>query len=86
MDGIDAIYKTGYIDADKLSQINDINKQYIIKNWCYVKNVNTNKEYYIIPSDGKTKKNNMRFELLKVACEYQPETFEEKLFRELNQK
>ena len=85
METITTQFTNGYIDADKLSQINDINKQYIIKNWCYVKNVNTNKEYYIIPSDGKTK-NNMRFELLKVACEYQPETFEEKLFRELNQK
>ena len=29
-------------------------------------------------------KNIMRFELLKVACEYQPETFEEKLIKELN--
>tara|TARA_Y100000389_G_scaffold51246_1_gene46997 strand:- start:1641 stop:1898 length:258 start_codon:yes stop_codon:yes gene_type:complete len=84
MNDIDTICKTEYIYADKLSQINDINKQYIIKNWSYVKNVNTNQEYYIIPSDEKTK-NNMRFELLKVACEYKPETFEEKLFRELNE-
>jgi len=82
MENIDAIYKTGYIDADKMSQISDINKEYIIKNWCYVKNVHTNQEYYIIPSDGKTK-NNMRFELLKVACEFQPETYEEQLIREL---
>ena len=78
------IFNKGYISADKLLQINDIDKQYIIKNWSYVKNINTNKEYYIIPSDGKIK-NNMRFELLKVACEYQPETFEEKLIKELNQ-
>lgn len=84
MEIIDTIYKTGYIDANKLSRINDINKQYIIENWFYVKNVHTNQEYYIIPSDGKTK-NNTRFELLKVACEFQPETYEEQLLRELNQ-
>ena len=84
MDNIETVFKNGYIDGEELKVINNTYKQYIIKNWTYVKNVNTNKEYYIIPSDGKTK-NNMRVELLKVACEYQPETFEEKLFRELNQ-
>jgi len=83
MDNIETVFKNGYIDGEELKVINNTNKQYIIKNWTYVKNVNTNKEYYIIPSDEKTK-NNMRVELLKVACEYQPETFEEKLFRELN--
>lgn len=84
MNNLETVFKNGYIDGEELKVINNTNKQYIIKNWTYVKNVNTNKEYYIIPSDGKTK-NNMRVELLKVACEYQPETFEEKLFRELNQ-
>tara|TARA_Y100000768_G_scaffold387153_1_gene377467 strand:+ start:116 stop:364 length:249 start_codon:yes stop_codon:yes gene_type:complete len=78
------LFNDGYIDADKLEMVDKINKLNIINNWTFVQNVHTKKKYYIIPSN-KIIKNNMREELLKVACEHQPETYQERLLRELNQ-
>ena len=82
MNNIEEVLKSGYIDGKQLSTISQVNKRYIMENWVYVKNKHTNKEYYIIPVSNGNNYNKTRFELLKVACEHQPETLEEKWLRE----
>ena len=77
--------ENGYIDADKLNLVDELNKLDIINNWTFVQNVYTKKKYYIIPPKNNTQCELTRYELLKVACEHQPETYEEQLLRELNQ-
>ena len=78
MENIETVLKNGYIEATEMKHINNVNKQYIIDKWVYVKNKYTHKEYYIIPCVGNNSRDKMRFDLLKVTCEYQPETLEEK--------
>tara|TARA_A100001011_G_scaffold379147_1_gene444802 strand:- start:650 stop:907 length:258 start_codon:yes stop_codon:yes gene_type:complete len=84
MKNIEKVLKDGYIEANEMSGISNSNKQYIIDKWVYVKNKHTYKEYYIIPCTNNDPQSKIRFELLKAACEHQPETLEEKIKRELN--
>jgi hypothetical protein len=47
----------------------------------------TQKEYYVKPPPtwmNDELQKNIRFNLLKIACDHQPETYEEQLMRELN--
>ncbi len=85
MDAI--VFKNGYIDTRDFENIKETNKNIIIKEWIYSKNKHTQKEFYIKPPPAQMNDNvyqNVRFELLKNACEHQPETYEEQLLRELN--
>lgn len=81
MDAI--VLKKGYIDAEDLYKISGSGRGLIVKVWVHCKNKHTKKEFYVRPPSTNNFKENMRFELLKVACGDQPETFEEKLMREL---
>uniref|UniRef100_A0AB39JEX8 Uncharacterized protein n=1 Tax=Florenciella sp. virus SA2 TaxID=3240092 RepID=A0AB39JEX8_9VIRU len=78
------VLKNGYIDADDLKKKNKSTQKFITTHWVYSKNKFTQKEFYIEPPNINNYQQNMRFNLLKIACEQQPETFEEKLMRELN--
>ena len=81
------VLKNGYIDACDLNKVNKSTKKLILESWIYKKNKDTQKEYYVKPPPACLNHNlqqNMRFNLLKIACEHQPETFEERLMRELN--
>lgn len=85
MDAI--VLKKGYIDAEDLYKVSDSERALIVKVWVHCKNKHTKKEFYVRPPPTCMNDNfqqNMRFELLKAACEHQPETFAEKLMRELN--
>lgn len=84
MNNIEKVFQHGYIDESELNNISNVNKQYIINNWTHVKNKHTQKTYYLVPCNSSNSKNKLRFDLLKVVCEHQPETFEEKLMKELN--
>jgi len=77
-------FKKGYIDAEDLYKISGSVQELIASTWVHCKNKHTKKEFYVRPSSTNNFKENVRFELLKAACEYQPETYEEKLMRELN--
>ena len=78
MKNIETVLKNGYIEANELKGISNANKQYIIDKWFYVKNKHTYKEYYIIPCVNNDPQEKIRFDLLRAACEHQPETLEEK--------
>lgn len=81
------VLKNGYIDACDLNKVNKSTKKLILESWIYKKNKHTQKEYYVKPPPACLNDNpqqNMRFNLLKIACEYQPETFAERLMREQN--
>jgi hypothetical protein len=81
------VLKNGYIDACDLNKVSKSTQKLILENWIYKKNKHTQKEYYVKPPPTWMNDNlqqNTRFNLLKIACEHQPETFEEQLMRELN--
>lgn len=80
------VFGKGYIDVEDLHNISGTGRSLIMKVWIKCKNKNTKKEYYVRPPPANMNNNfqqKVRFELLKIACKYQPETFEEKLMREL---
>tara|TARA_Y100000389_G_scaffold200460_2_gene240949 strand:- start:13247 stop:13507 length:261 start_codon:yes stop_codon:yes gene_type:complete len=84
MNNIEKVLKYGYIDESELCGISNVNKQYIINNWIHLKNKHTQKTYFIVPCKSSKSKDNLRFHLLKLMCEHQPETFEDNLMKELN--
>lgn len=80
-------FNEGYIDACHLNKVSKSTEKLILESWIYKKNKHTQKEYYVKPPPTWMNDNpqqNMRFKLLKIACEHQPETYAEKLMRELN--
>ena len=81
------VLKNGYINACDLNKVSVLTQKLILENWIYKKNKHTQKGYYVKPPPtwmNDDLQQNMRVNLLKIACEHQPETFEERLMRELN--
>ena len=75
--------KKRYIDAEDLYKISGPVRELIVSTWVHCKNKHTKKGFYVRPPSINNKEN-MLFELLKAACEGQPETYEEKIIREFN--
>lgn len=82
----DIVFNNGYIDATDLNKIDESTRNYVIAHWVYSKNKFTQKVFYIKPPISNNHRENIRFKLLNIACERQPETYAEKLMRELNMK